>query len=379
VTATRAPVDGMTQPVAGVYQAGATNSSANAHAIVGPSGQAFALLTTPTSIDGGTGSVDAAGNLSVTTSANTTMTGAISAASATLVASFTPAGGTTTNVMGANQRRGEVEKLLNLSTRNAVGGGAGELIAGFVVSGDAPKPVLIRVVGPALGAFGLTNALAAARLELFNGSNAVASNSAWDSASNAADVIATSVRSGAFALPSRSRDAALLLTLEPGAYTVVASGENNASGIALVEVYDASQHATPAQKVVNIASRGFAGNGENTLTAGFVVSGTVPKRLLLRGVGPALATFGVTGVLVDPQLLLYRGGTVITSNDNWGERTDASQIQASAASVGAFAFPSGSKDAALLIHLMPGAYTVQVVGTENATGVGLVEVYEVPQ
>ena len=66
---------------------------------------------------------------------------------------------------------------------------------------------------------------------------------------------------------------ALLLSLEPGAYTVVASGENNASGIALVEVYDASQHATAAQKVVNIASRGFAGSGENTLTAGGVPRG----------------------------------------------------------------------------------------------------------
>ena len=120
-------------------------------------------------------------------------------------------------------------------------------------------------------------------------------------------------------------------------------------------------------------------SGENTLTAGFVVSGTVPKRLLLRGVVPALGSFGVTGVLADPQLLLYRGTTVIASNDNWGERTDAAQIQASAASVGAFAFPAGSKDAALLIHLLPGAYTLQVVGTGNATGVGLVEVYEVPQ
>jgi hypothetical protein len=196
---------------------------------------------------------------------------------------------------------------------------------------------------------------------------------------NAANVAATSARAGAFALPPRSRDAALLLTLEPGAYTAVASGENNSAGIALVEVYDTSQNATPAQKVVNIASRGFAGSGENTLTAGFVVSGTVPKRLLLRGVGPALGTFGVAGVLTDPQLLLYRGSTVIASNDNWSERNDAAQIQASAAAVGAFAFPAGSKDSALLINLMPGAYTVQVLGIGNSTGIGLVEVYEVPQ
>jgi hypothetical protein len=281
--------------------------------------------------------------------------------------------------MGGNQARTDVEKLLNLSTRNAVGGSAGVLIAGFVVSGDAPKPVLIRVVGPTLNAFGLTNALPASRLELFNGSTAIASNTVWDAATNAADVAATSIRAGAFALPPRSRDAALLLTLEPGAYTAIASGVNNASGIALVEVYDAAQNATAAQKVVNIASRGFAGTGENTLTAGFVVSGTVPKRLLLRGVGPALGTFGVSGVLPDPQLQLYRGGTVIASNDNWSDRSDAALIQAAAASVGAFGFPAGSKDAALLINLMPGSYTIQVVGAGNTTGIGLVEVYEVQQ
>jgi hypothetical protein len=171
----------------------------------------------------------------------------------------------------------------------------------------------------------------------------------------------------------------LLLTLEPGAYTAVASGENSATGIALVEVYDVSQNSTPAQKMVNIASRGFAGSGENTLTAGFVVSGAVPKRLLLRGVGPALGAFGVGGVLSDPQLLLYRGDSVIASNDNWSERADAPQIQAATTSVGAFAYPAGSKDAALLINLMPGAYTVQVVGAGNTTGIGLVEVYEVQQ
>jgi hypothetical protein len=377
ITATRASDSGMTQQVAGFYQAGPANSSMTTYTIVGSSGQAFVLTVAPTSTDGGSGSVDAAGNISVTTAANTALAGTLSATTGTLAATLTSPTGARTDVMGGNQARPDVEKLLNLSTRNAVGGSAGVLIAGFVVNGNAPQPVLVRAVGPTLSAFGLTNALPAARLELFNGTIAVASNNAWDAASNSADVAATAARNGAFALLPRTRDAALLLRLEPGAYTAVVSGENNASGIALVEVYDVSQNAGALQKVVNIASRGLAGSGENTLTAGFVVSGSVPKRLLLRGVGPALGAFGVGGALVDPQLLVYRGSTVINSNDNWGDRADAAQIAASAASVGAFAFPAGSKDAALLINLMPGAYTVQVVGVGGTTGIALVEVYEV--
>jgi hypothetical protein len=373
--AARASDSGGTQQVAGFYQAGAADASATTYAIVGPAGQAFVLTMNATSVDGGSGTVDATGRVTVTTAASTSVSGTITGT--TLVASVSSPSGAKFDVTGGSDTRVDVEKLMNLSTRNAVGGSAGVLIAGFVVNGDAPKPVLVRAIGPALRQFGVSNAVPAARLELFTGATPIASNAGWDTGSNASDVVAASARSGAFALSAGEKDAALLLTLAPGAYTAVVGGENNAAGVALVEVYDVSQDATAAQKVINIASRGFAGTGENTLTAGFVVSGSVPKRLLLRGVGPALAAFGVGGTLGDPQLRVYRGSTVIASNDNWGDRTDAAQIVASAAAVGAFAFPAGSKDAALLINLPPGPYTVQVLGANNATGTALVEVYEV--
>jgi hypothetical protein len=74
-----------------------------------------------------------------------------------------------------------------------------------------------------------------------------------------------------------------------------------------------------------------------------------------------------------------RGSTIIASNDNWGDRTDAAQIAAAATTVGAFGYPIGSRDAALLINLAPGAYTLQIVGQGSATGIALVEVYEVAQ
>ena len=117
--------------------------------------------------------------------------------------------------------------------------------------------------------------------------------------------------------------------------------------------------------------------GEGTLIAGLVISGNAPKTVLIRGVGPTLSVFGVTGLLADPQIAVFSGNTQMTSNDNWETGTStAAQIIAASAQVGAFALPAGSKDAALLITLQPGAYSVVVTGVGNTSGVALVEVYD---
>jgi len=381
LNATRSASTGVAQSVAGFYQAGAANSSSTSYAIVSPAGQAFVLTVAPTATDAGTGTVDATGRLAVTTGSRATITGMLAAA--TLTASVTTATGEKTDFLGGSDTRIATEKLLNIATRGAVGGAAGEMIAGFVIRGSAPKSVLIRAVGPALGAFGVAGALPAARLELFGGSPALslATNNGWG---NSTAVAAAAARSGAFALTPNSRDASILISLAPGPYTVVVSGDAGASGVALVEVYDASENTAPDQKVVNIASRGNAGSGDNTLTAGFVIAGSIPKRVLIRGVGPALGAFGVPGTLADPELkLINQSGTVIVTNDNWGApvgagAADTSQIAAVATAVGAFAYAPGSKDAALLLNLAPGPYTVQLSGAGGTTGAALVEVYEVP-
>jgi hypothetical protein len=145
-----------------------------------------------------------------------------------------------------------------------------------------------------------------------------------------------------------------------------------------VEVYDAS--ATPAerQKVINLSTRGEVGTDANILIVGVVVSGNAPKKLLIRGIGPALAGFGVTGMLNDPQLQLYRARQLIRENDNWSSAPDAPLIAAAAQAVAAFALPEGSRDAAMLLYLAPGSYTAQISGVGRTTGVGLLEVYEVP-
>ena len=171
----------------------------------------------------------------------------------------------------------------------------------------------------------------------------------------------------------------LLVTLEPGSYTAVVSGENDTAGVALVEVYDVSENATAGQRIVNLASRGGAGSGDDTLTAGFFITGAVPKRVLLRGVGPALGAFGVAGTLADPTLKLFnQAGTVVATNDNWGDTADAPAIASTAPAVGAFALPPEGRDAALLLNLAPGLYTVQVGAPAGTSGAALVEIYEVP-
>lgn len=130
--------------------------------------------------------------------------------------------------------------------------------------------------------------------------------------------------------------------------------------------------------VVNIATRATAGAGDNALIAGFYVSGTVPKRVLVRGIGPALTQFGVGGALARPQLTLAAGQTVVAQNAGLASSPDAAAIAAAAAQVGAFALPANSQDAAILVNLAPGAYTAQVAGAAGTTGVALIEVYEVP-
>ena len=266
-------------------------------------------------------------------------------------------------------------RITSLSIRNGAGTGDQTLIAGFQVSGNG-KSLLIRGVGPTLGAapYNVPGVLADPQLNLYNGSlTLITSNDNWSDAANASQVAAAAVQLQDFALPVGSKDAALLSTLNDGLYTAQVSGAGNTTGIALVEVYDANP--TAASHVNGVSARSQVGTGANILIAGFGITGTAPMKVLLRGVGPTLATFAVTGVLADPQIAVYTspGGVQIASNDNWSDNANAAQIAANSG----FPLLAGSKDAALLLTLNPGTYTVQVSGVGNTTGVALVEVYEV--
>lgn len=374
---------GATLPLAGFFQAGAAGRSATAFVIVGPNGAAYALLPAAQESDAGLGTISSAGAIDIATERGGRLAGAVNAASATLALLYSPASGASTTFAGANDDgRVEFEKLINISTRSRTGGSAGELTAGFVLTGDQPKTLLVRGVGPTLAGFGLSGALSAAQLEIFRvsgGTVSIASGGDWGAGTDAAAVAAAAARVGAFALPANSRDAALLLTVNPGAYTAVLSGPGGASGIALVEIYDATTGAIPrAPRLINISTRAIAGAGEEALVAGFVIRGDVPKRVLVRGAGPALAAFGINGVLAAPQLALHAGETVLARNAGWSSPSaEAADLALAAQQVGAFPFAAGSQDAALLLHLQPGAYTAQITSA-GAPGVALLEVYEAP-
>lgn len=268
----------------------------------------------------------------------------------------------------------EESRIVNLSVRSRAGSGDNALIVGFVVGAGSTKPMLLRGVGPALADFGVSDVLVDPKISLFSGSELTASNDDWALDSNAPKIASTGAILGAFNLREASADSAMLADLPAGAYTVQVGGKNSETGVALVEVYDAEASAPAA--LVNLSVRTFVGTGDEAPNLGFVVSGSVAKKVLIRAVGPTLGDFGVSGVLADPQLELFKNGARIAINDNW---EGDSSLATAFTSVGAFGFANpNSKDAVLLATLEPGAYTVVASGVGGSTGIALVEVYDVP-
>jgi len=268
-------------------------------------------------------------------------------------------------------------RLINISARALVGTGANILIAGYVIEGSVPLPVLLRSSGPALIPLGVSGVLPDPQLQLYSGSTVIASNAGWGGEPQIAS-IASAVGAFAWTNPA-GKDSALLETQNPGPYTAITSGASGDTGVALAEVYDATPSGTwnsSKPRLADISARAFVGTGGNVLIAGFVIGGSTAKTVLIRASGPALTPLGVTGVLPDPQLQLYSASTVIASNAGWGGNP---AVAAAAGNVGAFTWSNlSSNDSAILVTLPPGAYTAKVSGVSGDTGVSLAEVYDVP-
>jgi hypothetical protein len=260
-------------------------------------------------------------------------------------------------------------RLANLSSRTLVGADASMLVTGFVIGGTEPKDILIRAIGPTLAKAGITNALPHARLELFTADGRLlGSNAQW--APSLKDAFA---QIGASALPEESLDAALRLTLSPGIYLAQVSGVGNAGGLVLVEVYEMNA----ASRLLNLSTRARVETGDGLLISGFVVAGNKPRRVLLRAGGPALKDIGVEGAMIDPVITLHDvKGATIARCDNWDAGGLAHEIAADGAAAGASPYRAGSKDAAMIVELDPGVYSIHVTGTGGSTGVALLELYD---
>lgn len=277
-------------------------------------------------------------------------------------------------------------RLVNLSSRTQLGSGpeGRALVVGFVIAGTGARTLLVRGVGPTLAQFGVADATRDPRLELRGAAGAmIAANEGWQ---GSGEIAAAALRTGAFALAPTSRDAALLVTLAPGPYTAEIA-TTGGGGIGLLELYDASlPAAASAAQLANLSARGVITEGDGVLIAGFGLTSGRPRRVLVRGVGPGLHPFGVPDALADPVLRLYRGEILVAENDDWetprpiagGAPTlAASEVTRVSAGAGAFGLASGSRDAALVVELPVGSYTVVLAGAALARGTGLIEVYAV--
>jgi hypothetical protein len=271
-----------------------------------------------------------------------------------------------------NSPVGSTSRLVNVSVGSLVGAGDQMLIAGFSLRGNGTKPVLVRGVGPALGGFGVTDVLPDPRLQVFDEAGGiVAENDDWNGVL-AVGALAGAV--GAFSFVPDSKDAALVATVGAGSFTAHVRGAGNTTGRAQIEVYDGAP-GPATLGLTNLSARTQLVAGD-TLVAGFVISGAGERAVLIRAIGPGLGIFGLVGTLADPRLELYNTGGSLFENENW-----TSEVEAMFPRVGAFALDSGSKDAALLVALSPGAYTAHVrgIGTGAITGgVVLLEIYDVP-
>jgi hypothetical protein len=249
--------------------------------------------------------------------------------------------------------------LGNISTRGPVGTGDNVLIAGFTITGNEAKQLVVRALGPTLTQFGVPNAMQDTTLELHNSAGAViAFNDDWQDAANAQSIPPN-------LQPPNDLESAILTTLDPGAYTAIVRGFQNSTGTAMVEVYDTSVGST---ELSNISTRGFVQTGNDVMIAGVIVQ-FHDKQVIVRALGPTLTGFGVPNALADPTLELHdANGALLASNNNWKD-TQQNAIAATGLA------PPNDLESAIVGTLSPGNYTAIVRGFNNTSGNALVEVY----
>lgn len=253
-----------------------------------------------------------------------------------------------------------------MSTRMRVQTGDNVGIGGFIITGSVPKRVILRAIGPSLTAFGVPDALPDPVMELHGQGFVAMINDNWRDTQEA-EIQATGIA------PSNDLESAIVVTLDPGAYTAIVRGNGGTSGVALIEIYDLNQGVT--SKLANLSTRAFVSTGDNVVIAGFLLSQPgLPDRIVVRGVGPSLAPglFPVSAVLADPTLELRdnNGALVLVDNDWQDDPAQATQITAAGLAL------SNAREAGIAATLSPGLYTALLQGNFGGTGIGVVEIYD---
>ena len=259
--------------------------------------------------------------------------------------------------------------LLNISSRDSVQTAAQVLIAGFIITGNDSKRIMVRGMGPSLG--GVGGVLADPTLELHQGNATIAVNDNWkinsDSSSQQAAVQATTLP------PANDNEAVILANLNPGPYTAILAGKNGGTGTGVIELYDLGPLAN--SQLANISTRGFVGTNSNVLIGGVIVGAGGTSNVIVRALGPSIP---VAGALADPTLELRdASGALVQSNDNWKIRASDGSSQQATVEATTIA-PSTDAESAIVQTLSPGNYTAIVRGKNNTTGIALIEVYNLP-
>lgn len=287
------------------------------------------------------------------------------------------AGSVTSNSSALTVSPPNPPRLVNLSILTSIDSSGDSFTMGYVVGGvgtTGGKALVVRAAGPSLGALGVSDTLDDPKIELFAGSTKTGENDNWGGSAALSNAM-LGVGAFAYAGPtSRDACAAFSVTTRDNSVKVAAAGAG--TGTVIAEIYDATPtggFTSTTPRLVNVSVLKSLGAG---FTVGFVVGGNGSKKVLVRAIGPTLASaFGVSGAASDPQVKLFSGQTQIGENDNWGGTT---QLTSAFNAVGAFLLPANSKDAALVATLQPGQYTAQISGVGGTTGIAIVEVYEVP-
>lgn len=274
---------------------------------------------------------------------------------------------------------GETSRLANLSARGHVPR-EGNLTLGLFLRGAGPKSLLLRAAGPALGRLGIETFLPDPRLALraAGATGDLGSNDTWDEGAESATVATATTAAGAFAFAAGSRDAAMVATLDANAgraFTLqVASTDAATGGVVLAELYDAAGAGDPV-RLGGVSILAAVGADDRVLAPGFTIAGPAPKRLLIRAVGPGLTPLGIEGTLADPELSVTPAGcgTPVARNSDWANNAE---ISAAAAAAGAFPLAPDGRDAAIVMTLPPGGYTVAITGAGGGSGLALLEIYD---